>query len=1203
MDKQGSGTLAASLAVAAAFAAATGIDALPPRIDDGDRVVLHGNVHPLAQPAYDVGLTNPALPMERMILSLKPRADRLADLQRLLTAQQDPSSPDYHRWLTPEQFGARFGPSSDDLAAVEGWLASQGFVVDEVAKGRLWINFTGRVDDVDRAFRTEIHDYLIGTKLHHANATDPSIPRALSDIVAGVVSLHDFRAQPMHRLVRAVGAPGATPNTNMTNGSHTLSPADFATIYDVNPLYATGIDGTGQSIAIVARTDINLSDVQYFRSFFGLPPNDPQFILNGPDPGIVPDDELEGDLDAEWGGAIARNATVKFVISKSTASSGGEALSAQYIVNNNLAPVMSESFGLCESSLGTSGNAFYNNLWTQAATQGITAFVSSGDNGAAGCDKASATTGTVAAVNGICSSPNSVCVGGTQFMDTANPDAFWAPTNDPVTYGSAFAYVPEQGWNESGSVAGGSELWSSGGGASVVYGKPAWQVAPGVPSDGARDVPDVSLSAAAHDGYLVYKEHSASSSGLVVVEGTSASSPSLAAVMTLIVQKTGSRQGNANPRFYQLASAQYGGGGAAVFHDVTVGDNTVPGVTGYSCGAGYDQVTGLGSIDAWALANNWTTSSGGGTVTVYSDGFEGAFPGQWRLAYASTPSGQCTSVNQTVTWGRSTYRSASGSASLWCAAGGTNAQPPGGSYAPCMGTFAIYGPFSLADAVSASLDFDLWLSSETNYDYVWWMISTDGSSFSGYKLSGSTNGWAHEHLNFSDVGSVSSIGAPQVWVAFYFNSDESTQYEGAYLDNVVIAKALAGTSCTFSINPSSQSFPAAGGGGTVGVSASSGSCAWTAASNFSWVHITSGASGTGNGTVQYSVDANGSDADRTGTFTVAGQTFTVNQAAAACSPPTITAQPASVTISSGQTATLSVAASGATGYQWYQGSSGDTSNPIAGATTTSYTTPALTATESFWVQASNACGSANSNTATVTVTGGGAQLYLIPSVSHLPGANNTTWRTDVSIVNASGSTAYLQLSYGSVTDSTTASYATSLGPGANVLWRDVLVAILGLASGGQNRGALLVSSNVPLAVISRTYNQGATGTFGQSYPALTPSWALTTGQTGILPLLANDAATRSNVGAVNLSASGTCSILFTVYGASGAQIGHPVTLTVNAGSYAQQNNLIPATGVSSSVDVAYATVQVQTPGCQAWAYASPVDNSSGDPTTIEVIVP
>jgi subtilase family serine protease len=588
--------------------------ALSPRIiDNNDTVILRGNVHPLARPQYDKGPANPALRMERMILTLHLNNGKQAELDTLLAELHDPISPNFHHWLTPEQFGAQFGASPEDIDAITGWLVASGFVVDEVAKGRLWINFSGSVANVDRAFHTEIHNYHVKGRLYHANDKDPSIPRGLSDVVAGVVTLHNYPLKMMNTGARPV-------QPDYTDGStHYLSPGDFAVIYDVNALYNSGISGSGQSIAIVGRTNPSsaATDWATFRSTMGLPANPPTIIVNGRNPGDLGfDEDAEADLDVEWSGAVAKNASILFVTSKSTASRDGVDLSAQYIVDNNVAPVMSTSFGECESDLGTSENNFYSNTWRQAASQGITSFVSSGDSGAAGCDtpdESQAAGGL--AVNGLASTPYNVAVGGTEFNEGSGD--YWNSSNGSG-YVSALSYIPEDAWNESGDVSGGSDLWSTGGGASTIYGKPAWQAAPGVPEGNYRYVPDVALSAASHDGYLTQIQ-----GGLYIVSGTSAASPSFAGLMALVVQNTGQRAGNANISLYQIGSSQYGSGSATVFHDITSGNNSVPGQTGYTCAGGYAPVTGLGSVDAGALIEAMKlfgvtvtkAGTGGGSVT------------------------------------------------------------------------------------------------------------------------------------------------------------------------------------------------------------------------------------------------------------------------------------------------------------------------------------------------------------------------------------------------------------------------------------------------------------------------------------------------------------------------------------------------------------------------------------------------------------
>jgi pseudomonalisin len=564
-------------------------------IDDDQRVTLRGNVHPLAAARYDAGAVAPDFPMQHMLLTLLPDAAQQEALNQLVEAQHNPESTYYHQWLTPEQYGERFGVSEADAAKIVDWLQGHGMEVEEVTAGRRSIVFSGSATQVGEAFHTQIHSYKIGEEVHHANAKDPEIPAALVQVVGGVVSLHDFHSEPMHNGAR-LPAPDFT-----SGGSHYLAPADFATIYDLVPLYQQAINGSGQSVAIVARSNIKLADVRQFRTFFGLPANDPQIIVNGSDPGIWSSgEETEADLDVEWSGAVAKNAAIKLVVSKSTNASDGVDLSAQYIVNHNLGPVMSTSFGLCEAFLGSSGNGFLNSLWQQAAAEGITVFVSSGDNGAAGCDSASASTASHGrGVNGLCSTPYSVCVGGTEFNDS-NASLYWSASNTPGTQASAISYIPEKAWNESGPGYG---LWSSGGGMSTVYAKPAWQAGMGVPADGRRDVPDVSLTSAGHDGYLIYQE-----GGLYVVGGTSAASPSFAGVMALVVQHAAARQGNANTVFYSLAGKQRAGG-AAVFHDIISGNNSVPGLTGYNATVGYDQATGLGSVDGSVLVNHWSDAT------------------------------------------------------------------------------------------------------------------------------------------------------------------------------------------------------------------------------------------------------------------------------------------------------------------------------------------------------------------------------------------------------------------------------------------------------------------------------------------------------------------------------------------------------------------------------------------------------------------
>src|SRR5271167_278409 len=612
-------------------------------IDESSLVVLHGNRHPLAAPANDRGEAASDLPMERMLLVFKRDAATESALQSLIAGQQDKSSPDFHAWLSPAEFAERFGPSPADIQKLTVWLTSRGFHVNRVAQSGMVIEFSGTAAQVRDAFHTAIHSFVVNGEMHYANASDPQIPAALAPVVAGIATLHNFRKQPM---IRVLGKASRIANTSLwqpdftfsgaAGVQHYLAPGDFAKIYNTAALYQSGIDGTGQSLAIVARNNINLSDVQIFRIAFGLPVNDPQIILDGPDPGnLGGSEEGEADLDVEWSGAIAPKATIKFVVSASTNSTDGVDLSSLYIVDNNLAPVLSASFGQCEQTLGQTENTFFNNLWEQAAAQGISVVVSSGDNGPAGCDSDSQPTPATQglAVNGLASTPFNIAVGGTQFNENGAASTYWSATNGPDQT-SALGYIPENVWNEScadPNVCGVASLFASSGGASTLYSKPSWQAGLGVPNDGKRDLPDVSLDAAAgHDGYLLCQDGicATNSSGQLInaelVGGTSAAAPTFAAILALIAQKTNSRQGQANFVLYPLAAAQNAANCSStsppqsqcIFNDITVGNNNVPGQTGFSATPGYDLATGWGSVNAANLAANWQNVTFRSTLTT-----------------------------------------------------------------------------------------------------------------------------------------------------------------------------------------------------------------------------------------------------------------------------------------------------------------------------------------------------------------------------------------------------------------------------------------------------------------------------------------------------------------------------------------------------------------------------------------------------------
>ena len=667
----------------------------------GDKVVtLRGNVHPMAQPANDRGLLADQQPITKMRVLLQRSAAQETALQQLMAQQLDPSSKNFHAWLTPQEFGQQFGPADSDVQAVKDWLTSQGFTGLKVNNGKTLIEFNGTAGQVRNAFHSEVHRLSVRGVEHFANMQEPQIPAALAPVVKDVVGLHNFHPKMLLRRLgkfqRNASTGEVTPLFTYTDVNGTfygVGPKDFATIYNVPATF----DGTGQTIAIVAQTNINLQDVTDFRSIFGLPaygadcstfPSSPclSVILNGEDPGLVSGDEGESDLDVEWSGAVAPKAKIILVATELTDTDGlgGVDSSAEFIVDNNLAPVMSDSYGSCESSLGTAGNAYYNALWQQAAAQGITVSVSAGDNGSAGCDNQdsvmSASGGI--AVSGIASTPYNVAMGGTDFDQANIQTTFWNSANGSGTQVSAKGYIPETTWNDScASSATPSNLTTcasatatsttaplnivaGSGGPSTIYTKTQapWQAGFG---DTARDLPDVSLfsSDGQNKSFYIVCESDQDISGdtgcnltnfsstspfhdFQAVGGTSAAAPTFAGIMALVNQKTGQRQGNANPTLYAMAKSEpfsscnssAGNSGSTsnttcVFNDITKGNISVP-CTGastncsktstggfgvlvsgtplapaFAAGLGYDLATGLGSVNVTNLINKWSTPS------------------------------------------------------------------------------------------------------------------------------------------------------------------------------------------------------------------------------------------------------------------------------------------------------------------------------------------------------------------------------------------------------------------------------------------------------------------------------------------------------------------------------------------------------------------------------------------------------------------
>ena len=674
-------------------------------VDESKLTTLRGNTFPLARAEFDRGVAPDNLPMDRMLLVLKRSPQQEAALERLMAQQLDRTSPNYHKWLTPQQFGQQFGPSDQDIQKITSWLESHGFTIGNVANGRTVIEFSGNAAQVQSAFHTPIHSYVVKGEQHWANASDPAIPAALTPAVVGVRAFHNFFPKPQSHIrgpfqrVTASSQAKVRPNYSflssgpcslvqfldglLTEECNMLGPADFGIIYNIQNI--GGIDGSGETIAIVADSNINTNDAQAFRTLWGLPAENLTVIVNGTDPGkLKSTDESEAILDVEWSGAVAPGANIDLVVSESTNTTFGGDLSAEYIIDSptypnhtnsstGLAPILSESFGACEQALTAaetingvnfgSANAFYNQTWQQAAAEGITVIVSSGDNGSSGCDIAEvngrpsqpAVDGLQ--VNGIASTPFNVAVGGTDFNDVSNPGTFWNNVNAPGTQASALGYIPETTWNDSctnsifvslgetdteaacnDSVLDADAVQLDGvgvedpvggsGGASSVYSKPAFQTAL-TPADGHRDLPDVSLFAG--DGIISASSYYLCESDLLSngqnqcsltseifgAGGTSISAQAFAGVMALVDEETGSAQGNINLTLYSLASQD---------STATCNSNNTPAQLQSSCFF-YDITNGTIAMPCAKSSTNCTVSA-----EVVGPSFRPAKPAPWVTA-------------------------------------------------------------------------------------------------------------------------------------------------------------------------------------------------------------------------------------------------------------------------------------------------------------------------------------------------------------------------------------------------------------------------------------------------------------------------------------------------------------------------------------------------------------------------------------------
>lgn len=659
--------------------------------DETDRVTLRGNVHPLAKrlsrTANDLGLVDESFAFDRLELILKRSAAQEQALDQFLRDAQTPGSASYHKWLTPEEFGERFGAADSDLAAVTAWLESHGFAVERVHPGRIAIEFSGTAAQVKEAFNTAVHRFRVldpesgETETQFANVSDPQIPAAFGDLIAGISPMDSFHARPSIKVMGKTEFNAKTHEakaewTYPTTNVYELGPADFAVQYDIASVYKAGTTGAGESIGILSASNVDLSLVAAYQKLFGLTANLPAVVVDGNDPGQN-GAATEAYLDVEQSGAVAPGAKVVLYASAGSVLTDPLITSGLRAVDDNLVSVISMSYGTCEAALGASGNGLWAALWQEAAAQGITGFVSAGDGGSAGCDDFD-TQGFAEgglAVNGMGSTPYNVSVGGTDFYYSdyaaasstldAQIATYWSATTGKTPADSLLKVAPEQVWNNAfgyNAVDGGvydpnnSTIVAGSGGASSAalypgsgpatgYPKPFWQTGAGVPADKVRDLPDVSLFASNSQNYVAYPicanpgdcVNTASNGAVIItsVGGTSASSPSMAGIQALVDQATKSRQGQADVVYYALANKALA---AKPFRDITVGGNDVPcyagtsncmlysggqakgqyAENGYAATTGYDRASGLGSLDVANLIANWSAATFRPSTTTLS---------------------------------------------------------------------------------------------------------------------------------------------------------------------------------------------------------------------------------------------------------------------------------------------------------------------------------------------------------------------------------------------------------------------------------------------------------------------------------------------------------------------------------------------------------------------------------------------------------
>jgi uncharacterized protein (TIGR03437 family) len=508
-------------------------------------------------------------------------ADRQAGLARYAQEVQDPRSPNYHRWLTPDQFAERFGLSKVAEAAIAVWIESSGLKISYRSRSRTYMLLSGDVD-----------------------ATTLKAPLHVASYIARLAPSRATELRPIAKTL--------DPKEANAGNQRFLAPDDYATIFNFAGALARGIDGRGRRIAIVGASNLDPADLRSFKSRFNLNTPDPEFILypGSSEPGQTNDGfQTEANLDVQWASAVARGAHIRYVY-------GADPFNALlYAIDQNLAPLLSVSFvNECEGRYSQDTLDAFRSLALQAVAQGMTWINGSGDNGPAACDYQ---VGSIAeggfALAPFTSLPEVTVVGGTELNDAAGN--YWAPQNT-ANGASALSYIPEIAWNQSRR---GVSMAATGGGSSVYYPKPNWQTGQGVPESPFRLSPDVALPASTYIGYQIYDR-----GRFTVVGGTSAGTPAFAGMAALLLQGTSQeRFGNMNRTLYPLAQSN-----RDAFHDIVDGNAFIPCVTGtkdcpgtrlgFPAGLGYDLATGLGSVDFERLLAAWPRERPAKSLVTFS---------------------------------------------------------------------------------------------------------------------------------------------------------------------------------------------------------------------------------------------------------------------------------------------------------------------------------------------------------------------------------------------------------------------------------------------------------------------------------------------------------------------------------------------------------------------------------------------------------